>query len=92
MGMKWYCVSNFIFLAFAYQGWWPVLSIAVSTSYLQRAVSVLIIAELARRGSDGAEISNQISAQAKDLNPEPHDWQSSTQTTRPLRTPLVKLN
>jgi len=35
---------------------WPVLSIAVSPTHRQCMVSVLIIAELARRGAGGAEI------------------------------------
>ena len=56
-------VSDFIFLASAYEGGWPVLSLAVSSSHQQCTVSVLIIAELAR-GAGGAEISNQISALA----------------------------
>ena len=51
-------VSDFIFLASAYEGGWPVLT--VSSSHWQCAVCVLIIAGLAR-GAGRAEISNQIS-------------------------------
>ena len=52
-------VSDFIFLATAYEGGWPVLSLNI----WQRMVSVLIIAELAR-GASEAEISKQISTLA----------------------------
>ena len=62
-------VSDFIFLASAYEGGWPVLSLAVSSSHRQCTVSVLIIAELAR-GAGGAEISNQISALAGIWTPD----------------------
>ena len=40
-------VSDFIFLASAYEGEWPVLSLTVSSSHWQCVVSVLIIVELA---------------------------------------------
>ena len=56
-------VSDFIFLATAYESGWPVLSLTVSSSHWQSAVSVLIIADLAR-GACGTEISNQTSALA----------------------------
>ena len=54
-------VSDFIFLASAYEGGWQVLSLTVSSSHWQCSVSVLVIAEFAR-GGGGAEVSNQISA------------------------------
>ena len=56
-------VSDFIFLPSAYEGIWPVLSLATSSSQWQCTVSVLIIAELAR-GAGGIEISNQMSVLA----------------------------
>src|SRR6218665_1673321 len=49
-------------------------------------VSALIIAELAR----GHRWSRNLKPNfypGQDLNPEPHDWQSSMLTTRPPRTP-----
>jgi len=42
-------VSDFVFLALAYEGRWPVLSLAISSSHWQCTVSVLILAELAKR-------------------------------------------
>jgi len=50
-------VSDFIFLALAYEDGWLVLSLAESSSHLQYAVSVFIIAELARGAGDLATIS-----------------------------------
>jgi len=48
-GQPWvWSVSDFIFLASAYEGGWPVLSLTVSSAYWQCAISVLIIGELAR--------------------------------------------
>ena len=64
LGQPWvWSVRDLIFLASAYEGGWPVLSLTVSSSHWQCTVSVLIIDELAR-GADGTEISNQISALA----------------------------
>src|SRR5678816_1871320 len=42
------CVSGFIFLASAYEGGWPVLSLAVLSSDRPCLISVFIIAELSR--------------------------------------------
>ena len=53
-------VSDIIFFAMTYDGKWPVLSLAVSSSHGQCTVSGLVVAELAR----GAEILKQISALA----------------------------
>jgi len=49
-------MMNFIFLALAYEGGRPVLSLAIQ----QCMVGVLIVAEFVR-GAGGAEISTQIS-------------------------------
>ena len=51
-------VSDFIFLALAYESGWPFLSLTVSSSHWQCAVSVLI----SWVGIGGSEIFNQISA------------------------------
>ena len=71
MGMRqpWaWSVIDFIFLALAYEGAWPVLSLTVSSSHWQCTVSVLIIAELAR-GCKLQELykstDNQITYKAK---------------------------
>jgi len=40
-------LATSFFLAMAYEGGWPVLSLAVSSSHWQSAVSVLLIDELA---------------------------------------------
>ena len=89
LGQPWvWSVSDFIFLASAYEGGWPVLTLIVSSSHWQFTVSVLIIAELSR-GVGGVEISNQISALDGIWTPKPLDWQSSTVTTRPPRTPNI---
>jgi|SRR6218665_786943 len=56
LGQPWACsVSDFIFLASAYES--------------QCAIRVLIIVELARRGTDRIETSNQISVQAEIWTP-----------------------
>ena len=57
-------VSAFILLATAYEGRWPVPSLAVSSSHWQCTVSVVIITEFDGIGAGGTEISNQISALA----------------------------
>jgi len=61
-------VSNFIFLASAHGGGWPVLFVTVSSSHWQCMVSILIIAKLAR-GTSGAEILIQTSVLAVILIP-----------------------
>ena len=81
-------VSDFIFLATAYEGGWPVLFLSVSSSYWQCAISVLIIAELAR-GRRWNRILNSNFCPGRGLNPEPYDWQSSTLTTRPVLSNLL---
>ena len=44
LGQPWvWSVNDFIFLATAYEGGWPVLSLTISSSHWQSAVSVLII-------------------------------------------------
>ena len=49
LGHPWvWSVSDFIFLASAYELGWSVLSLTISSSHWQRTVSVLIIAELER--------------------------------------------
>jgi len=73
-------VSDFIFLATAYEGGWPVLSLTFSSSHLQCMFSVLIIAELARGRRWNRNLEPNFWP-GRDLNPEPHDWQSSTLTT-----------
>ena len=54
--------SNCIFLASAYEGGWPVLSLDVSSSH-QCTVSVLIVAESATESAGGAKIVNQLADQ-----------------------------
>ena len=82
LGQPWvWSVGDFIFLAMAYEGGWLVLSLTVSSSHWQCAVSVLIIAELAR-GAGGTNF-----CPGRDLNPEPHGWRSSTLTTGLPRNP-----
>ena len=87
LGQSWvWSVSDFIFLALAYEGRWPVLSLTISSSHWQCAVSVLIIAELTR----GRRWSRNLEPNfcpGRDLNPEPHGWRSSTLTTGPPRNP-----
>jgi len=51
-----FSVSHFILLSSAYEGGWPVLSLAVSYSHRQYRVSIFIVAELARGCIGGAEI------------------------------------
>lgn len=41
-------ISDFTFLASAYQGGWPVLFLAISTSHQQCTMSILFITELTR--------------------------------------------
>src|SRR6218665_3354567 len=53
-------------------------------------VSALIIAELARSRRWSRNLKPNF-CPGRDLNPEPHDWQTSTLTTRPLHTPF-KIN
>jgi len=53
--------SDFTFVATAYGGVWPVLSLTMSSSRLQCSVRALIIADLSW-GTGEAEFSNQISA------------------------------
>ena len=56
IGQPWVLsIIDFIFLATANEGGWPVLSITVSSSHWQCVVRVLIIAGLAR-GTGGSEI------------------------------------
>lgn len=61
------CVSHFIFLAWAYDGLWPVPSLAVSPSNQQCAVGVGLLVMVWVAGE--AEISDQISAQTDTLIP-----------------------
>src|SRR6218665_2484726 len=74
-------VRDFIFLATAYEGGWPVLSLTVSFSHWQCAVSVQIIGELARGCRWNRNLKPNF-CPGRGLNSEPHDWQSSTLTTR----------
>jgi len=49
-GQPWvWSASNFIFLASAYEGGWPVLSLTVSSSHWQSTVNVHIVAEFATK-------------------------------------------
>ena len=69
-------VSDFVFLASVCEGRWPVLSLIVSSSHWQCAVSILIIAAFAR----GCRWSRNLKPNfcfRWDLNPKPLDWQSS---------------
>jgi len=73
-------VSDFVFLASAYEIWWPVLSLAISSSHRHCTVGVLIIAELAR----ACRWSRTLDASfcpGRDLHPRPYGRQSSTLTT-----------
>ena len=74
-------VSDFSFLATAYKGGWPVLSLTVSSSLWQCVVSVLIIGELARGRRLNVYLEPNF-CPGRGLNLEPHDWHSSTLTTR----------
>ena len=80
-------VSDFIFLATAYESWWPVLFLPISASHWQCAVSVLVIAELARGRRWNRNLQPNF-CPGLGLNLEPHDWQSSSLTTRLPRTPI----
>ena len=62
MGMK---CCNFIFLATAHEGGWPALSITVSSSHWQSAVSVLV----GKEAQVETEILNQTSALTKVSTP-----------------------
>ena len=86
LGQPWvWSVSDFIFVATAYECGWPVLSLTISSSHWQCAVSVLIIAELAR----GRRWSINF-CPGRDLNPGPHGWRSNTLTTGPPRNTNIE--
>ena len=78
-------VSDFIFLASACEGDWPVLFLTISSSHWQNMVSVLIIAELARGCRCRRNLKPNL-CPGWDLNPEMLKWQSSTLTIRPHHT------
>ena len=80
-------VSDPIFLATAYEGGWPVLSLTVLSSYWQSAVSVLIIAELARGCRWSINLGPNF-CPGRGLNPKLSGWQSSTLTNRLPRNPF----
>ena len=84
-------VSDFIFSASANEGGWPVLSLTVSSSHWQCTVSVLIIAESARRCKWSRNLEPNFSS-GQDLNLWPHVWRSSTLTTGPPRNIYWRLN
>ena len=84
LGKPWvWSVSDLIHLATAYEGGWPVTSLTVKFYHWQCVVSVLIVAELARERRWNRNLKPNFCL-CRDLNPEPHDWQSSMLTTRPL--------
>ena len=77
-------VSDFIFLAMAYESRLPALSLAVSSFHWQCAVSVLIVAELARERRWSINLYPNF-CPGQDLNPELHYWQfCNALTTRLL--------
>src|SRR6218665_665237 len=59
-----------------------------SPSHLPRVVSELIIAELARGHRWNRNLEPNL-CPGRGLNPEPHDWLSSTLTTRLPCSPLL---
>ena len=85
LGHPWiWSVSDFIFLASAYAGGWPVISVTVSSSHWQCAVSGLIIAELDRGSRRSRNLKKFLPWPGFD--PGLLDCQSSTLTTRLPRT------
>src|SRR6218665_2853720 len=69
-----------IFLTIVYEGRWPILSLAVSSSNRQCTVSVLIIVELAR-GCKGGRYFEPYFFRGGDLNCRTFNSESSTLTT-----------
>ena len=63
-------VSDFIFLASAYEGDWPVLSLALSSSLSQCTVSVLIEADAFLDTSENAEPLETHFYPCRDFHPE----------------------
>jgi len=72
-------VSNFIFLASAHEGDWPVLSLTVSSSHWQCTVDVHNISELVRRCRWCRNLDTNF-CPGVDLIPQPLRWQSNTLT------------
>ena len=84
LGQPWvWSVSDFNILSHGI--WWPVLSLALSSSHWQCAVNVFIIAELSR-GRWLYRILELNFCPVRDLNLEP---QSNTLTNRPPRKPYI---
>ena len=79
-------INSSLFLASAYEGGWPVLSLVVLFSHWQCTVIVLIIAELARVRIWNRNLEPNFFL-FRNLNPAPVDWQRKTLKTKPLRTP-----
>ena len=86
LGQPWvWSVSDFIFLASAYESGWPVLSLTIS--------SLPLTVHHSRVGY-GRRWSKKLEPNfgpGRDFNPEPLDWQSSRLTARPPHTPSLQI-